>query len=176
MNVGINTNAGSAESDGVEVSLMFRPVEQLKLSLTGAYTDAKLTEDADRWWADATAISCRTPRRSAIRRAPITIGRWPESAARTSALRSVTWMKYPPASDPAYVALNGGQRYLPAYDMFDVRAGMDFGKVSVEVFGRNLTNDEGKTSDAGGNTPNGAIVHRRDPSAVLSALTVTAEF
>ena len=37
---------------------MFRPVERLKLSLTGAYTDAKLTEDADRCWsADATATS-----------------------------------------------------------------------------------------------------------------------
>ena len=45
--IGINTNAGSAKSDGVEASLMFRPVDRLKLSLTGAYTDAKLTEDAD---------------------------------------------------------------------------------------------------------------------------------
>ena len=45
--IGINTNAGTATSDGVEASLMFRPVDQLKLSLTGAYTDAKLTEDAD---------------------------------------------------------------------------------------------------------------------------------
>ena len=25
------------------------------------------------------------------------------------------------------------QRYLPAYDMLDVRAGMDFGTVSVEA-------------------------------------------
>ena len=45
--VGINTNAGGAESDGVEATLMFRPVDPLKLSLTGAYTDAKLTEDTD---------------------------------------------------------------------------------------------------------------------------------
>ena len=73
-NVNVNTNAGSAESDGVEVSLMFLPVERLKLSLTGAYTDAKLTEDAS-WWAEATATSCRTPRRSAIQRVPTTIGR-----------------------------------------------------------------------------------------------------
>ena len=46
-NVNVNTNAGSAESDGMEVSLMFLPVDRLKLSLTGAYTDAKLTEDAE---------------------------------------------------------------------------------------------------------------------------------
>ena len=36
-----------AESDGVEASLSFRPIEGLRLSLTGAYTDAKLTEDTD---------------------------------------------------------------------------------------------------------------------------------
>jgi iron complex outermembrane recepter protein len=45
--VGINTNAGGAESDGVEATLMVRPVDHLKFSLTGAYTDAKLTEDTD---------------------------------------------------------------------------------------------------------------------------------
>ena len=74
-NVAVNTNAGSAESDGVEVSLMFLPVERLKLSLTGAYTDAKLTEDADRWWAEATVTNCLTPLRSAIQRVQTTIGR-----------------------------------------------------------------------------------------------------
>ena len=84
------------------------------------------------------------------------------------------------AARPRIKGLDGseqlcGQRYLPAYDMLDVRAGMDFGKVSVEVFGRNLTNDEGKTSDAFGNTPNGAI-----STGVIRPLsfgvTVTAEF
>jgi iron complex outermembrane recepter protein len=59
--------------------------------------------------------------------------------------------------------------------MLDVRAGWDFGTVSLELFGRNLTNDEGKTSDAGGNTPNGAIA-----AGVIRprsyGVTVTAEF
>ena len=45
----------------------------------------------------------------------------------------------------------------------------------MELFGRNLTNDEGKTSDAGGNTPNGAIA-----TGVIRprsyGMTVTAEF
>jgi len=79
------------------------------------------------------------------------------------------------AFSAAYVAEFGGQRYLPAYDMVDLRAGWDFGKVTVELFGRNLTNDEGKTSDAGGNTPNGAI-----STGVIRprsyGMTVTAEF
>ena len=81
----------------------------------------------------------------------------------------------PAGWDSAYVAENGSQRELPAYDMLDVRAGMDFGNVSVEIFGRNLTNDEGKTSDTVGNTPNGAM-----STGVIRplsfGLTVTAEF
>ena len=67
------------------------------------------------------------------------------------------------------------QRFLPAYDMLDVRAGWDFGPVAVELFGRNLTDDDGKTSDATGNTPNGAIA-----TGVIRprsyGVTVTAEF
>jgi outer membrane receptor protein involved in Fe transport len=81
----------------------------------------------------------------------------------------------PAAFDPAFVAENDRQRILPAYDTLDVRAGWDFGKVSVELFGRNLTDDDGKTSDATGNTPNGAIA-----TGVIRprsyGVTVTAEF
>ena len=81
----------------------------------------------------------------------------------------------PAAFSAAYVAQYGEQRYLPSYDTVDVRAGWDFGKVSVELFGRNLTNEDGKTSDGSGNTPNGAI-----STAVIRplsyGLTVTAEF
>jgi iron complex outermembrane recepter protein len=81
----------------------------------------------------------------------------------------------PAAFDPAFVAVNDRQRFLPAYDTLDVRAGWDFGKVAVELFGRNLTDDDGKTSDAGGNTPNGAIA-----TGVIRprsyGVTVTAEF
>ena len=73
-NVAVNTNAGSAESDGVEVSLMFLPVERLKLSLTGAYTDAKLTEDALLVGGSDGDKLPYTPR-SAIQRVQTTIGR-----------------------------------------------------------------------------------------------------
>ena len=174
--VGINTNAGTAESDGVEVSLGFWPTEQLKLSLSGAYTDAQLTEDAD-----PILVGGRegdnlpyTPKTS------YTVGadyEWPLGDDRSAYLgASFSHLDdVPGAFSAAYVAEFGEQRYLPAYDMVDLRAGWDFGTVSVELFGRNLTNDEGKTSDAGGNTPNGAIA-----TGVIRprsyGLTVTAEF
>jgi outer membrane receptor protein involved in Fe transport len=174
--IGINTNAGTATSDGVEASLMFRPVDQLKFSLTGAYTDAKLTEDADPILVggrDGDHLPY-TPKISYSASAdyewPLADGRSAYLGASFSHLDDV-----PAAFSAAYVAQYGEQRYLPSYDTVDVRAGWDFGKVSVELFGRNLTNEDGKTSDGAGNTPNGAI-----STAVIRplsyGLTVTAEF
>jgi iron complex outermembrane receptor protein len=174
--VGINTNAGGAESDGVEATLMFKPLDQLKLSLTGAYTDAKLTEDTDELLVGGREGDRLpyTPKTSYSVNADYD---WP-LAGEQSAYFGVSFShlsEVPAAFDPAFVAENDRQRFLPAYDMLDVRAGWDFGKVSVELFGRNLTDDDGKTSDATGNTPNGAI-----STGVIRprsyGLTVTAEF
>jgi iron complex outermembrane recepter protein len=174
--IGINTNAGGAESDGVEATLMFRPVEHLKLSLTGAYTDAKLTEDTDELLIggrDGDRLPY-TPKTSYSANADY---EWPLADERSAYLgASFSHLSEVPAAfDAAFIAANDRQRFLPSYDALDVRAGWDFGKVSVELFGRNLTNDEGKTSDADGNTPLGALA-----TGVIRprsyGLTVTAEF
>ena len=174
--IGINTNAGTAKSDGVEVSLGIYPTEQLKLSLSGAYTDATLTEDADPILVggrDGDHLPY-TPKTS------YTVGadyNWPMEGDRSAYLgASYSHLDDVPAAfSAAYVAQFGDQRYFPAYDIVDLRAGWDFGKVSVELFGRNLTNDEGRTSDGAGNTPNGALA-----TGVIRprsyGLTVTAEF
>jgi outer membrane receptor protein involved in Fe transport len=174
--IGVNTNAGTAKSDGVEVSLGIYPTEQLKLSLSGAYTDATLTEDADPILVggrDGDHLPY-TPKTS------YTVGadyNWPlegDSSAYLGASYSHL-DDVPAAFSAAYLAQFGDQRYFPAYDVVDLRAGWDFGKVSLELFGRNLTNDEGRTSDGAGNTPNGALA-----TGVIRprsyGLTVTAEF
>jgi iron complex outermembrane receptor protein len=174
--IGINTNAGGAESDGVEATLMVRPTDGLKLSLTGAYTDAKLTEDTDELLVGGREGDRLpyTPKTSYTASADYD---WPLSGDR-SLYFGVSFShldEVPAAFDPAFVAENDRQRFLPAYDVLDVRAGWDLGKVSLELFGRNLTNDDGKTSDASGNTPLGAIA-----TGVIRprsyGLTVTAEF
>ena len=175
--VGINTNAGGAESDGVELTLMFRPADRLKLSLTGAYTDAKLTEDTDPLLVGGREGDRLpyTPKTSYSVECRLRVAAGRQIAARTSAPRSAICRKCPPPSIRPLSRTNGRQRFLPSYDMLDVRAGWDFGKVSLELFGRNLTNDEGKTSDATGNTPLGAIA-----TGVIRprsyGVTVTAEF
>jgi outer membrane receptor protein involved in Fe transport len=174
--VGINTNAGGAESDGVEATLMLRPTDALKFSLTGAYTDAKLTEDTDELLVGGREGDRLpyTPKTSYSFSADY---EWPLAESRSAYLgASFSHLSEVPAGfDPAFVAANGRQRFLPEYDTLDVRAGWDFGKVALELFGRNLTDDDGKTSDATGNTPNGAIA-----TGVIRprsyGVTVTAEF
>ncbi len=127
------------------------------------------------WSVGAKEIVCRIPRRPAIRSSADY--EWPLADSRSAYLgASFSHLSEVPAAfDPAFVAENDRQRFLPAYDMLDVRAGWDFGKVSLELFGRNLTDDDGKTSDATGNTPNGAIA-----TGVIRprsyGVTVTAEF
>jgi len=174
--IGINTNAGGAKSDGVEVTFMFKPADNLKLSLTGAATNAVLTEDTDPDFVggrDGDQLPY-TPKTSYTAAAdyewPLADGRSAYLGASYSHLDDI-----PAAYDPEFVRENGRQRFLPSYDMLDLRAGWDFGKVALELYGRNLTNDEGKTSDAAGNTPNGAIA-----TGVIRprniGLTVTVEF
>jgi len=174
--IGINTNAGGADSDGLELSMMFLPIAHLKLSLSGAYTDAKLTEDTDLLLVGGREGDRLpyTPKTSYSFSADYD---WTMGGDRTAYVgTSFSHLsKVPAAFDPAFTATQDAQRYLPAYDILDLRAGMDFGKVSVELFGRNLTNDEGKTSAESGNTPNGAI-----STGIIRprsyGLTVTAEF
>jgi len=175
-NVNINTNAGGADSNGVEASLGFWPIEDLKLSLSGAYTDAKLTEDTDPLLVGGRKGDHLpyTPKTSYTAGADY---QWTLSGDRSAYLgASFSHLSQVPAAfDAAFVAANDRQRYLPAYDMLDVRAGWGFGKVTLELYGRNLTDDDGKTSDSGGNTPLGAI-----STGVIRprsyGVTVTAEF
>ena len=174
--VGINTNAGGAESDGVEMSFGFRPARGLRLALTGAYTDAKLTEDTDLLLVggrDGDHLPY-TPKTSFSGSVDYD---WSVGAQR-EAFVGVSYShlsKVPGGFDPDFLATNDRQRYLQGYHTLDVRGGVDFGKFSVELFGRNLTDEEGKTSAEAGATPLGAIA-----TGVIRprsfGLTVTAEF
>jgi outer membrane receptor protein involved in Fe transport len=174
--VGINTNAGGAKSEGLEASLSLRPVQGLRLTLTGAYTDAKLTEDTDLLLVggrDGDRLPY-TPKASVGLSGEY---EWAVGQANTAFVGG-SWNRMsdiPASFDPAFLATNDRQRYLDAYQTLDLHAGIDFGKFSIELFGRNLTNDEGKTSADAGTTPNGGIA-----AGVIRprsyGLTVTAGF
>ena len=55
-----------------------------------------------------------------------------------------------------------------SYEVLDLQAGVDFGRYSLELYGKNVTDSEGKTSTGAlGGTPLGVDRHRRDPAAHL---------
>lgn len=157
--VGINANASGAESDGIEAALTFRPTDRLRLSLNGAYTDAKLTEDTDLLLVggrDGDRLPF-TPETSYALNGDY---EWPIGGERTAYVGASfsRLSKVPGSFDAGFTAASGRQRFLPSYETLDVRAGIEFGAVIVEAFGRNLTNDEGKTSsDSTAAAPLGAI-------------------
>jgi outer membrane receptor protein involved in Fe transport len=174
-NVGVNTNAGGAKSDGVEAVFMYRPIDNLKFTLSGARTDAVLTEDTDLLLVGGRAGDHLpyTPETSYTLSADYDWAMGEDRSAYVGASFSHL-TDIPAAFDPALALTDQPQRYLPAYSMVDVRFGYDFGTVALELFGRNLTNDEGMTSDATG-SPNGAIATGLI-RPLSFGLTVTAEF
>lgn len=155
---GINTNGGKARSDGFEFTAIVRPTAGFNVSVNGAYTDAKLRDDAPPivGGLDGDRLPF-TPKYSIGVNSDYewSIG----GAARAFVGASLRFLSKQPANfDPEYVAAYDRQRYLASYDVVDVRAGIDFGRFSIEAYARNLTNADGQTS-AGtlGNVPNGAI-------------------
>ena len=154
--VGLNANGGTAESKGVEFAVTGRPVDGLTLSLNGAYTDAYLTEDTD----------------------PLVGGRdgdplpyVPEWSFGADA--NYEWQVMGDAL--AYVGANvgfvddrpvdfnnlapdGSVREAEGYTTVNARAGIDFGRWSIEIYGRNLSDEEGVNNILSeGVLPNGNV-------------------
>ena len=147
-NFGININGTSARSDGVEFLVTFRPTPGFVASINGAYTKARLTGDAP------TQVGGRrgdrlpyTPEYSISTNADY--GWALGGDARASIGGSLRFLaKQSAAFDLGYRTANGRQRELPSYAVVDLRAGVDFGRFSIEAFGRNVTDSYGLTAFA----------------------------
>ena len=50
------------------------------------------------------------------------------------------------AYDAAFRTANGRQREVESYEVLDLQAGVDFGRYTIELYGKNLTDSDGKTS------------------------------
>ncbi len=161
---GVNTNGGSAKSDGLELTATARPLRGLELSLNGAYTNARLT-------ADAPAIVGGLKGDMLPFSPKISFGlngdyRWSlgekVGAHVGGSLRHLSHQSA--AFDPTFRTTYGRQRRIPAYDVVDVNAGIDFGRFALDAYVKNLGNSHGITSTTGTTVfgafpiyPNGAI-------------------
>ena len=158
-NFGVNFNGGKAESKGFEFTATMRPTSGLAFSVNGAYTDAKLKDDTPAQVGGLAGDPLPfTPKYSIGANADYEWALGENSTAFVGAsIRSLS--KQTATYNLAFRTANGRQRSLPAYEVVDLRAGVDFGKFSLEGYVKNLTDRDGKTSfEAPGNSPFGAAV------------------
>ena len=154
---GVNFNGGKAKSDGLEFTTTLRPAGGLTFSLNGAYTNARLKDDTPPLVGGLAGDRLPyTPKYSIGANADYEWELGGDAKASVGAsVRSLS--KQPAGFDLAFRTANGRQRYLPAYEVVDLRAGVDFGKYSLELYAKNLADSEGKTSlEAPANVPLGA--------------------
>jgi iron complex outermembrane receptor protein len=173
-NFGLNFNGGRAESKGFEFTATVRPINGLNVSFNGAYTDATLKDDTPAQVGGLTGDRLPfTPKYSLGANADY---RWALSDSTNAylgaSLRSLS--DQPAAFDFAFRSANGRQRYLDAYEVLDMQAGVEFGRYRIEIYGKNLTDSRGQTAfDEPGNVPLGqgaaAIIRPRTLGISLTA-------
>jgi outer membrane receptor protein involved in Fe transport len=154
-NFGINGNGGTAVSKGLEFAASAFPARGLVFSLTGAYTDAQLTQDTDAivGGEDGDPLPY-VPEWSLGLNADY---EWSVGNTRAYVGGSLGYTGERTVQFDSRAA-DGSIRKAASFVNLDLRAGAYFGRWSVEVFGKNLTNDLGVTSiGAAGTLPNGAL-------------------
>ena len=162
-NFGVNINGADAKVDGAEFTATFRPIPGLNTSINGAYTNARLAADAPPLVGGKKGDKLPfTPKLALGLNADYnwSLGGGTQAFIGGS-LRALS--RQTANYDATFRTANGRQRRVPAYEVVDIRGGVDFGRFSVEAYAKNLFNAEGKTSTTAVTAngfplyPNGAI-------------------
>jgi iron complex outermembrane recepter protein len=158
-NFGVNINGGSATSDGIELTVTAHPMTGLSVSLNGAFTDTELKDDTDPLYVGGFKGDSLpfTPDFSLGATADY---EWPVGAQAMAYVGgAVRYLSdQTGAYDGTYRTANGQQREIPSYEVVDLQVGIDLGRYSIELYGKNLTDSDGRTSTGGiGAYPNGAL-------------------
>ena len=150
---GVNINGSGAKSDGVEVTATARLVPGLDLSVNGAYTNARLTDDTPASVGGLKGDPLPfTPKLSVAANADYHWQLSPGTRAHVGAsLRHLSGQTGP--YDLAFTTAHGHQRHIPPYSVIDLNAGVDFGRFDLEAYVKNLGNSRGITSVVGTTTP-----------------------
>ncbi len=169
-----NGNGGRAKSDGVEFTGTVRPTPGFDVSLNGALTNARLTQDAPAAGGFRGDKLPFVPRYSIALNADYQWALTDNVHAFTGAsLRYLSKQAGP--FDRTYTAVYGGRSTIPSYAVVDLHAGAEFGRYSVELYARNLNNADGKTSvSAVGVYPNAVATGVIRPRTY--GLSITAGF
>ena len=152
----INANGGTAESKGIEFTATARAAEGLNFTVTGAYTDAYLTEDTD-------AIVGGLDGDPLPYVPEVTLGfggdyEWSVFSDSTAYVGGQ--ISYTSERTADFGNRDAGQniREANSYTTLDLRAGILRDRWSIELYGKNVTNEEGINDIiAPGTSPNGAV-------------------
>ncbi|HWE44874.1 MAG TPA: TonB-dependent receptor [Caulobacteraceae bacterium] len=152
-NYGVNANAGSAESRGVEWTFNWRPTAGLNLMWTGAYTDAHLTSDtpaADPDFAASGSPLPYAPKWGTAFDAEYDWDWFGDYRGFIGAQAAYTGSRYADfgsVGSSATVQFSGTeQAKLPAYGTLSARFGVQNDRYRLELWAQNLTNTRAFTS------------------------------
>ena len=154
--VGLNANGGKAVSKGLEFTASARPASGLNMTFTGAYTDAYLTEDTDPIvggldgdplpWVPEWSLSLGADYE------------WPVFGGSTAYVGGRVAFTDDRTAEFSNRDTDGDIREADSYTTLDLRAGIDMGTWSIEIFGKNVTDELGINDIvAPGSYPNGAV-------------------
>jgi iron complex outermembrane recepter protein len=144
---GVNVNGTSAKVDGAEIVATLRPTQGLATSIGFTFTDARLSGNTDPVAVGAVKGDALpfTPKYAVNLNADY---QWnPGSDIKASIGGSIRSLSRQSGSfDPAYRAAYGQFARVGAYEVIDLRAGLDFGRYSLSAYANNVTNSGGITS------------------------------
>jgi outer membrane receptor protein involved in Fe transport len=137
-----NANGGKAKSEGIEFTGTVNPTTGLSLSVNGALTNARLKEDTIIGGLDGDRLPF-TPKFSAAVLADYSFPIGENAEAHVGG--SVRHL----SSQRGGFVVGGEQRHVSDYQVVDLSAGVDFGKINLDLYVRNLNNSHGRTSTTG---------------------------
>jgi outer membrane receptor protein involved in Fe transport len=163
---GVNVNGGDAASYGFEFTGSAYLADGFNVSLNGALTDTHLIDDTPALSGGKAGDPLPfTPEWSASLNANY---EWSVGAQAMAYIGgSLRHLSDQTGSyNQAFRTAHGRQRTVESYDVVDLQTGVDFGRWTLELYGKNLTDEDGKTSTgAVGSIPQGRTAHGRDPTA-----------
>ena len=139
--IGINGNSGSAKSKGLEWTFSWRPTAGLTLEFLGAYTDAKLGDDAPGLGASKGDELPYVPKLSATFNADYkwhAFGDFTGFAGGSFSYLGTRYTSFSPS-----VSVIEPHVKLPTYNTLKMQVGIDNGQWSAELYAANLTNERG---------------------------------
>ncbi|GAA4748043.1 TonB-dependent receptor [Sphingomonas daechungensis] len=154
--VGVNVNGGTAASNGIEASLLLKPVPGMTLGVNGAWIDAHLTEDTPPLAGGFDGD--RLPYVPKVSFSVNTDYEWKLSGSATAFVGGT--IAYTGSQrdnfnisdivgvnpDGSFIFAFTPQRHISDYATIDLRAGIEIDRFTIEAYVKNLTNSEGVNS------------------------------